>query len=102
LASIDAQPRYREAVAVVGGVIGVSWTALFLARGLRVTVADPLPDIADRVRAGLREIAPTLAELGLPVHDLTDDTGALEFNADVAAGRGGGERRRGGLPLASR
>ena len=84
--SIDAQPRYREVVVVGGGVIGVSWTALFLARGLGVTVADPLPDIADRVRAGLREIAPTLAELGLPVHDLTEETGALKFNADVAAG----------------
>jgi ketoreductase RED1 len=84
--SVDAQPRYREVAVVGGGVIGVSWTALFLARGLGVTVVDPLPDIAGRVRAGLREIAPTLAELGLPVHDLTDDTGALKFNADIAAG----------------
>jgi ketoreductase RED1 len=84
--SVDTQSRYREAAVVGGGVIGVSWTALFLARGLGVTVVDPLPDIADRVRAGLREIAPTLAQLGLPVHDLTDDTGALKFNADVAAG----------------
>jgi ketoreductase RED1 len=84
--SVDAQSRYREAAVVGGGVIGVSWTALFLAHGLCVTVADPLPDIAERVRAGLREIAPTLAELGLPVHDLTDDTGALKFNADVTAG----------------
>ena len=83
--SSDAQPRYSEAAVVGGGVIGVSWTALFLARGLGVTVADPLPDIADRVRAGLREIAPTIAKLGLPVHDLTDDTGALKFNADVTA-----------------
>ena len=84
--SVDAQPRYREATVVGGGVIGVSWTALFLAHGLAVTVVDPLPDIAERVRAGLREIAPTLAELGLPSHDLTDDTGALKFSADVAAG----------------
>ena len=29
--SIDAQPRYREVAVVGGGVIGVSWTALFLA-----------------------------------------------------------------------
>jgi ketoreductase RED1 len=84
--SVNAQSRYREAAVVGGGVIGVSWTALFLARGLGVTVVDPLADIAGRVRAGLREIAPTLAQLGLPVHDLTDDTGALKFNADVAAG----------------
>jgi len=76
---------YRKAAVVGGGVIGISWTALFLARGLAVTVSDPLPDIAERVRAGLHGIAPTLAQLDLPVHDLTDDTGALEFNADVAS-----------------
>jgi ketoreductase RED1 len=83
--SDNAQPHYREAAVVGGGVIGVSWSALFLAHGLGVTVADPLPDIADRVRAGLREIAPTLAQLDLPVRDLTDDTGALKLNSDVAA-----------------
>jgi ketoreductase RED1 len=56
---------------VVGGcVIGISWTALFLAHGLDVTVCDPLPDVAERVRAGLREIAPTLAQLGLSVDEL--------------------------------
>jgi ketoreductase RED1 len=84
--SVDTQQHYREVAVVGGGVIGVSWTALFLAHGLGVTVTDPLPHIADRVRAGLREIAPTLAKLGLPVHDLTDDTGALKFNADIVAG----------------
>jgi ketoreductase RED1 len=83
--SDHAQPHYREAAVVGGGVIGVSWSALFLAHGLGVTVADPLPDIADRVRAGVREIAPTLAQFDLPVRDLTDDTGALKFNSDVAA-----------------
>jgi ketoreductase RED1 len=76
---------YRKAAVVGGGVIGISWTALFLAHGLAVTVSDPLPDIAERVRAGLRAIAPTLAQLNLPVHDLTDDTGALKFDADVAS-----------------
>jgi len=75
---------YCRAAVVGSGVIGISWTALFLARGLAVTVSDPLPDIEQRCRAGLREIAPTLAQLGLPVHDLTDETGALTFEPDVA------------------
>lgn len=56
--SDNAQPHYREAAVVGGGVIGVSWSALFLAHGLGVTVADPLPDIADRVRAGLGDRRP--------------------------------------------
>jgi ketoreductase RED1 len=59
------RPGYHRATVVGGGVIGISWTALFLAHGLEVTVCDPLPDVAERVRAGLREIAPTLAQLGL-------------------------------------
>jgi len=59
---------YRRAAVVGGGVIGISWTALFLARGLGDTASDPLPDVQQRVRTGLREIAPTLARLGLPVY----------------------------------
>ena len=74
---ISGRPGYHRATVVGGGVIGISWTALFLAHGLEVTVCDPLPDVAERVRAGLREIAPTLAQLGLPVDDLTNGTDAL-------------------------
>jgi ketoreductase RED1 len=58
---IGGRPGYHRATVVGGGVIGISWTAPFLAHGLEVTVCDPLPDVAERVRAGLREIAPTLA-----------------------------------------
>jgi ketoreductase RED1 len=82
---IGGRPGYRRATVVGGGVIGISWTALFLAHGLEVTVCDPLPDVAERVRAGLREIAPTLAQLGLPVDDLTDSTDALRFDPDLAS-----------------
>ena len=53
-----AGEQYRAAAIIGGGVIGASWTALFLARGLRVTVSDPRPDIAAVVRAGLRAVAP--------------------------------------------
>ena len=77
--------HYRAATVVGGGLIGGSWTALFLARGVRVTVSDPRPDIEPVVRAGLRAAAATLGELGLPVTDLIEDTGALVFQADLAA-----------------
>jgi len=77
--------QYRAATVIGGGVIGASWTALFLARGLRVTVSDPRPDIEPVVRAGLRAVAPTLDELGLDVAALVEDTGALVFEPDVAA-----------------
>jgi len=79
------RPGYHRATVVGGGVMGISWTALFLAHGLDVTVCDPLPDVAERVRAGLREIAPTLTQLGLPVDELTDSTDALRFDPDAAS-----------------
>ena len=85
------RPGYHRATVVGGGVIGISWTALFLAHGLEVTVCDPLPDVAERVRAGLREIAPTLAQLGLPVDDLTNGTDALGFDPDAASAVAGAD-----------
>jgi ketoreductase RED1 len=80
-----AGEQYRAAAVIGGGVIGGSWTALFLARGLRVTVSDPRPDIEPVVRTGLRAVAPALGELGLDVAALVEDTGALIFESDVAA-----------------
>ncbi len=78
--------HYRTAAVIGGGLIGASWTALFLARDLRVTVHDPRPDIEPLVRAGLRAVAPTLVELGMEVANLVEDTGALVFEANLAVG----------------
>jgi ketoreductase RED1 len=83
-----AEHEFRNATVIGGGVIGISWTALFLAHGLQVTVSDPLPDVQDRVQAGLREIAPTLEKLGLPVAALEAESPALTFEADAAAAVG--------------
>jgi carnitine 3-dehydrogenase len=53
-------------VAVVGaGVIGGSWAACFLARGLNVTVADPAPDAEARLRAAVLRYWPVLERIGL-------------------------------------
>jgi 3-hydroxyacyl-CoA dehydrogenase len=55
-----------KTIGVVGtGVIGASWTGLFLAHGLRVLVADPSPDAADKLASYLKNIWPALQELGL-------------------------------------
>ena len=75
---------YNNATVVGGGVIGISWAALFLAHGLHVTITDPEPGIEPLVRAGLAEVAPTLSALGLPTSDLTDRTDALRFEPDLA------------------
>jgi ketoreductase RED1 len=73
--------RYRNVCVVGAGVIGTSWTALFLAHGLDVVVNDPEPDTEARVRDALRRIAPTLQALGLP-HESLD--ARLRFEPDLA------------------
>ncbi|KAK5705766.1 hypothetical protein LTR17_021401 [Elasticomyces elasticus] len=53
-------------VGVVGtGVIGASWTGLFLANGLKVLVSDPAPNAEEKLVAYLNSIWPTLREIGL-------------------------------------
>ena len=55
-----------ETVGVVGtGVIGASWTALFLAHGLRVIVADPSPNAAKQLISYLDSVWPALQTMGL-------------------------------------
>ncbi|MFK4107523.1 3-hydroxyacyl-CoA dehydrogenase family protein [Streptomyces sp. NPDC002176] len=76
-----ALTSYRRAAIIGGGVIGISWAGLLLARGVDVVISDPREDIEDLVRAGLAEITPALAELGLPTENLTE---GLSFEADLA------------------
>jgi len=55
-----------ERVAVVGtGVIGASWAAYFLARGLAVSATDPAPGARERLMAAVARHWPTLEEIGL-------------------------------------
>lgn len=67
-----------EQVAVLGaGVIGASWTALFLANGLRVDVYDPAAGAEEQVRSYVARAWPVLEKLGLS----TDaDPDALAFH----------------------
>lgn len=53
-------------VGIVGtGVIGASWAAFFLARGLDVSATDPAPGAEDRLRAAVDRHWPTLQRMGL-------------------------------------
>ena len=70
-------------VAIIGtGVIGASWTALFLAKGLEVTATDVAPNAEATLRRFIEAAWPALKRLGLA-------TGAsqskLTFTADLAA-----------------
>src|SRR5262249_38615150 len=74
--------RTIRRVAVVGtGVIGASWTALFLAKGLQVVETD----IAPNAEAGLRKFVaiawPALERLGLSPGASQAN---LMFTADLA------------------
>lgn len=72
--------RYRRVAVIGAGVIGSSWTALFLAHGLKVVVNDPRADIESVLKNDLLEIAPTLQALGLPSEGLTRN---LSFEPDL-------------------
>lgn len=55
-----------KTVGVVGtGVIGASWTGLFLSRGLKVFVSDPGPGAEEKLAAYLQSIWPDLEKIGL-------------------------------------
>ena len=68
-------------VAVVGtGLIGSSWAALFLARGLDVVATDPAPGTEQKLRDHITRIWPTLARLGLSPGATPE---RLRFDADL-------------------
>ncbi|HEY7045446.1 MAG TPA: 3-hydroxyacyl-CoA dehydrogenase NAD-binding domain-containing protein [Nocardioidaceae bacterium] len=76
----------REPVRVAvlgGGLIGRSWTALFLAGGMPVCVHDPDPAAEARVRDAVEHAWPVLTELGLADGDVRSD--ALTFSRDAAS-----------------
>lgn len=65
-----------------GGVIGQSWTALFLAAGKSVAVFDPAPGAESRIRQAVDTAWPTLTRLGLAEHG---DPANLVFHDSAAS-----------------
>lgn len=55
-----------QTIGVVGtGVIGASWTALFLSKGYKVIVTDPAPGAEEKLKSYLQKEWPTLSKIGL-------------------------------------
>lgn len=79
----DAGLDVTRVAALGGGLIGRSWTALFLAAGKSVAVFDPDPSAEARVRAAVEEAWPVLTTLGL-AHD-SEPPGELAFTSDPRA-----------------
>jgi 3-hydroxyacyl-CoA dehydrogenase len=76
----NAKPIRR--IAIVGtGVIGASWTALFLAKGLHVSATDPAPGAETKLRAFVKSAWPALERMGLSPGAAQSN---LTFTADLA------------------
>jgi 3-hydroxyacyl-CoA dehydrogenase len=74
------KPIHR--IAIVGtGVIGASWAALFLAKGLDVVATDPAPNAETRLREFVASAWPALTRLGLSPGA---SQSRLKFSSDLA------------------
>jgi ketoreductase RED1 len=80
--------RYGKTAIIGAGVIGASWTALFLAHGLDVVVNDPRPDVEGFVRDYIRNNLATLEALGLATANLE---AKLRFEADLESAVAGAD-----------
>lgn len=70
-----------QAATIGAGVIGGSWTALFLAAGMRVAVHDPQPNAENAVRDYVAGAWPVLEKLGMTARGNPD---AVTFHATAA------------------
>ena len=80
--------RYGKTAIIGAGVIGASWTALFLAHGLDVVVNDPRADVEGFVRDYIRNNLATLEALGLATANLE---AKLRFEADLESAVAGAD-----------
>ncbi|HBQ17121.1 MAG: 3-hydroxyacyl-CoA dehydrogenase [Nioella sp.] len=71
---------FKHVCSLGAGVIGASWTALFLASGRTVAVYDPAPGAEKALREYVARAWPTLVELGLAEHGNPD---AIRFHRDA-------------------
>jgi 3-hydroxyacyl-CoA dehydrogenase len=71
----------RRVTVIGAGVIGASWTALFLAKGLQVVATDPAPNAEAALRKFVETAWPALHRLGLSPGASRSN---LKFTADLA------------------
>ncbi len=79
----EAPADVERVASLGGGLIGRSWTALFLAAGRSVAVFDPDPATEQRVREEVEAAWPVLTTLGLT--DGSPPAGELTFCTDARA-----------------
>ena len=83
----DTKPIRR--IAIIGtGVIGASWTALFLAKGLQVVATDIAPNAEAALRKFVETAWPALKRLGLSPGASQSN---LKFTADLAQALAGAD-----------
>src|SRR5258708_15812094 len=83
----DTKPIRR--IAIIGtGVIGASWTALFLATGLQAVAADVAPNAEAALRNFVETAWPALKRLGLSPGASQSN---LKFTADLAQALAGAD-----------
>jgi 3-hydroxyacyl-CoA dehydrogenase len=76
-----AQGKEIRNIAIVGtGVIGASWAALYLARGLNVVATDPAPNAETNLRKYIDEAWKDLTAIGLSPNASRDH---LKFTTDM-------------------
>jgi 3-hydroxyacyl-CoA dehydrogenase len=76
-----ARKKQIQNIAIVGtGVIGASWAALYLARGLNVTATDPAPNAEANLRKFIDAAWKDLTVIGLSPHASRDH---LKFTTDM-------------------
>jgi 3-hydroxyacyl-CoA dehydrogenase len=75
-----AKTREIRNIAIVGtGVIGASWAALYLARGLNVVATDPAPNAEANLRRYIDAAWNDLKELGISPNGSRDHCGLLSI-----------------------
>ena len=89
-----AQNNTRKTIAVVGtGVIGSSWTTLFLAKGHKVIVSDPAPGAKEKLDQFIKNEWPRMEKVGIVegadpqaygfVEDISDHLEGVDFVQEV-------------------
>ncbi len=79
---MTTQEPIRNLTIIGTGVIGASWAALFLARGLKVVATDVAPNAEAALNAFVEAAWPTLKRLGLSAGASREN---LSFTPDLAA-----------------
>ncbi|WP_136439338.1 3-hydroxyacyl-CoA dehydrogenase NAD-binding domain-containing protein [Pacificoceanicola onchidii] len=80
--------EFQHTACLGGGVIGASWTALFLASGRSVAVHDPAPGVEKQVRDYVEMAWRTMTELGLTENGNPDAISFHSSAAEAVAGAG--------------